>query len=128
MKKSVENLAKRKASGGRRRASRGRRKYEIDRYPAEPLTGKEEMVVRRVRGANLRAAVKTAEFANVVDPATHKATKARISKVLKNPANKDYERRGIITKGAIIETEAGTATVISRPGQDGVINAIKVKA
>ncbi|HID05027.1 MAG TPA: hypothetical protein EYP20_04390, partial [Aigarchaeota archaeon] len=29
-----------------------------------------------------------------------------------------------ITKGTIIETELGKAVVTSRPGQDGVINAI----
>jgi small subunit ribosomal protein S8e len=47
--------------------------------------------------------------------------------VTKNPANKDYERRGVITKGALLETEIGIAKVISRPGQDGVINAVLIK-
>jgi small subunit ribosomal protein S8e len=47
--------------------------------------------------------------------------------VTKNPANKDYERRGVISKGALVEIEAGTARVISRPGQDGSINAILIK-
>ncbi len=127
MKKSVENLRKRKPSGGRRKTYRGRRKFEIDRFPAEPLVGKAEVVVRRVRGANLKAAAKTVEFANVVDPASRKVSRARITNVTKNPSNKDYERRGVITKGAIIETEAGTARVLSRPGQDGIVNAILVK-
>jgi small subunit ribosomal protein S8e len=48
-------------------------------------------------------------------------------RVSKNPANKDYERRGVITKGAILETELGLAKVLSRPGQDGVINAVLIK-
>jgi small subunit ribosomal protein S8e len=47
--------------------------------------------------------------------------------VTKNPANKDYERRGVITKGAVLETEIGLAKVLSRPGQDGVINAVLIK-
>jgi small subunit ribosomal protein S8e len=127
MKKSIENLIKRKASGGRRRASRGRRKYESDRYPVEPVMGTQQVLVRRVRGYNLKFATKTAEFANVVDPASRKISKAKITRVTKNPSNKDYERRGVITKGAIIETEAGTARVLSRPGQDGVVNAVLVK-
>ena len=55
-------------------------------------------------------------------------TKSKIVKVTKNPANRDYERRGVISKGAVIETESGTATVVSRPGQDGVVNAILIKA
>jgi len=43
---------------------------------------------------------------------------------LRNPSNRDYDRKGIITKGAIIETELGLAVVTSRPGQEGVINAL----
>ncbi|HNJ81368.1 MAG TPA: 30S ribosomal protein S8e, partial [Methanoregulaceae archaeon] len=30
----------------------------------------------------------------------------------------------LLTKGAVIRTEMGRARIISRPGQDGVINAI----
>jgi small subunit ribosomal protein S8e len=33
-------------------------------------------------------------------------------------------RRNIVTKGAIIETDAGQARVVSRPGQDGQVNAV----
>ncbi len=127
MKKSVENLVKRKASGGRRKASRGRRKYETDRYSAEPVVGANKVVVRHTRGYNLKFATKAVEFANVVDPASRKISKAKITRVTKNPSNKDYQRRGVITRGAIIETEAGTAKVLSRPGQDGVVNAVLVK-
>jgi small subunit ribosomal protein S8e len=127
MKKSVENLVKRKETGGRRKGYRGRRKHEGDRYPIEPVMGQNVVIVKNVRGSNLKFAVKSAEFANVIDPATKKASKTKITKVTKNLSNKDYERRGVITKGAIIETEAGTARVLSRPGQDGVVNAILVK-
>ncbi len=127
MKKSIENLVKRKASGGRRKASRGRRNYETDRYSAEPVVGTSKVVVRRIRGYNLKFAAKAMEFANVVDPVSRKISRAKITRVTKNPSNKDYERRGVITRGAIIETEAGTAKVLSRPGQDGVVNAVLVK-
>ncbi|MCS6767214.1 MAG: 30S ribosomal protein S8e [Candidatus Nitrosocaldus sp.] len=126
MKKSVENLLKRKPTGGKRRAYRGRRKYEIDRYPAETVLGREERVVRRVRGGNIKVACKSVEYANVVDSMERKVVKAKILRVVRNLADKDYDRRGVITRGAIIETEAGTARVVSRPGQDGVVNAIKV--
>jgi len=43
--------------------------------------------------------------------------------LIENKANKEFLRKRIITKGAIIETELGKAVVTSRPGQDGVINA-----
>jgi small subunit ribosomal protein S8e len=38
----------------------------------------------------------------------------------------DYDRRGVITKGAEIETKIGLARVTSRPGGDGVINAVLI--
>src|SRR5881396_3099319 len=53
-----------------------------------------------------------------------KSSKSKLLRVIRNPANVDYQRRGVITKGAIVETELGQARVTSRPGQDGVINAI----
>ena len=124
MRKSIENLAKRKFTGGRVIPNRIRRKFEIDRYPNEAIMGATEIVSRRIRGNNVKNALKTAEFANVVDPASKKVMRARILQVTKNSANKDYERRGVITKGALLETESGTARVVSRPGQDGTVNAI----
>jgi len=47
--------------------------------------------------------------------------------VIKNQANVDFQRKGVITKGAIIETPIGNAVVTSRPGQDGTINATLIK-
>jgi small subunit ribosomal protein S8e len=52
----------------------------------------------------------------------------KILGVAKNPANKEYERRQVITKGALIKTELGLARVTSRPGQNGVVNAVLVKS
>ncbi len=127
MRKSIENLAGRKLTGGRKIAARGRRKFEIDRYPNEAVVGPTQIVVRRIRGNNVKAAFKTAEFANVIDQDAKKVTKSKILKVTKNPANRDYERRGVISKGAMIETESGAAVVVSRPGQDAVVNAVLVK-
>ena len=124
MRKSIENLYGRKFTGGRKVAMRDRRKFEIDRYPNEAIVGTTEIVSRRIRGNNVKNALKTAEFANVVDPVSKKVVRARILQVTKNSANKDYERRGVITKGALLETESGTARVVSRPGQDGTVNAI----
>ena len=51
----------------------------------------------------------------------------KIIKVLENGTNNDYQRRGVITKGAILETDEGKCRVVSRPGQNGTINAILVK-
>lgn len=127
MKKSIENLYGRKYTGGRKIAMRSRRKFEIDRYPNEALIGNDIKVTRRVRGDNSKTALKTVEFANVSNVEENKTIKSKILRVIKNTANKDYERRGVITKGTVIETELGLARVVSRPGQVGVINALQLK-
>jgi small subunit ribosomal protein S8e len=56
-----------------------------------------------------------------------KAKKVKILKVLENATNNDYQRRGIISKGAILETAEGKCRVMSRPGQHGVVNAVLIK-
>ena len=126
MRKSVENLATSKLTGGRRHPLRIRRKYEIDRYPNESLTGAQETITRSVRGSNSKTALKTIDFVNLTVPG-EKTKKLKILKVLDNPTNSDYKRRGIITKGAILETEAGRCRVVSRPGQSGSVGAILVQ-
>ena len=123
--KPYENLEKRKATGGRRKKFRGRRKYERDGYALEPILGEPKLVKKRTRGGNLKLGLRSVNYANVADGT--KVTKVKILKVLENLANRDYERRGVITKGAIIETELGRAKVVSRPSQDGVVNAVLLK-
>ena len=126
MKKSVENLATSKITGGRRVPLRIRRKYETDRYPNEPINGAQITVTREVRGKNKKTALKAIDFVNLAT-GDAKVKKTKIIKVLDNTTNNDYKRRGIITKGAILETQDGKCKVVSRPGQDGVVNAIIIK-
>ena len=126
MRKSVENLATSKITGGRRHPLRIRRKYEIDRYPNEPVNGAQITVTRRVRGNNKKTALKTIDFVNLAIGGD-KVKKSKIIKVLENATNNDYKRRGIITKGAILETQEGKCKVVSKPGQNGIVNAILLK-
>lgn len=126
MRKSVENLATSKLTGGRRHPLRTRRKYEIDRYPNEALRGKQVTVTRKVRGKNQKTALKTIDFVNLAIP-NSKVKKTKIVRVLENSTNNDYQRRGVITKGAILETEDGKCRVVSKPGQHGAVNAVLIK-
>lgn len=126
MKKSVENLATSKITGGRRVPLRIRRKYEIDRYPNEPTNGAQVTVTRRIRGNNQKTALKSIDFVNLATGEA-KVKKSKIIKVLENTTNNDYKRRGIITKGAILETADGKCRVVSKPGQNGIVNAILLK-
>ncbi len=125
MRKSVENLATSKTTGGRRHPLRTRRKYETDRYPNEATSGAQVTITRRVRGNNRKTALKSIDFVNLADGS--KTTKTKIIKVLENATNNDYQRRGIITKGAILETQEGKCRVISKPGQQGIVNAVLIK-
>ena len=125
MKKSIENLATSKITGGRRRPLRSRRKYEMNRFPNEALLGEPIMVTRKVRGKNIKTSLKTINFVNLAVDSNVK--KVKILKVLENATNNDYKRRGVISKGAILETTEGKCRVVSRPGQHGVVNAILVK-
>ena len=125
MKKSIENLSTSKITGGRRRPLRSRRKYEINRYPNEALLGEQVTVTRKVRGKNVKTSLKTIDSVNLTIDS--KVRNVKIIKVLENATNNDYQRRGVISKGAILETKEGKCRVVSRPGQHGVINAILVK-
>tara|TARA_Y100000782_G_C10176064_1_gene261865 strand:- start:424 stop:801 length:378 start_codon:yes stop_codon:yes gene_type:complete len=125
VKKSMENLATSKITGGRRHPLRTRRKYEIDRFPNEPIIGEEVTVTRKVRGKNLKTSIKTIDFVNLA--INSEVKKVKIIRVLENATNNDYQRRGVISKGAVLETKEGKCRVISRPGQHGVVNAILVK-
>ena len=127
MPRAIENLRKRKKTGGRRVAYRKRRAFERDYYPAETELGEISVLKRRVKGGSAKVALTNVDFANVADTSTGKAQKSKIVSVIDNPSNRDYSRRKVITKGAIVQTELGKAKVVSRPGQHGVVNAILMK-
>jgi small subunit ribosomal protein S8e len=127
MPRYVENLRKRKPTGGVRVPNRGRRAYEQHGYPVETKIGQEERFLKRCKGGGYKVKCVSTLYANVVDPMSKQTRRAKILKLLSNPASKDLTRRGVITKGAVLETELGQAKVTSRPGQDGVVNAVLVK-
>jgi small subunit ribosomal protein S8e len=117
-------ISRRKRTGGRYRPFRSKRRRELGRDFHPIIVGKEKKSVLRTRGGSRKMALLTAEYANVLNPADKKMKRVKIVAVNENPANPNYVQRNIITKGAIIQTDAGLARVVSRPSQDGVINAI----
>ncbi len=84
----------------------------------------------RRMGGSVRQKAKSILFANIVEGS--KIVKGKVLAVVENAANRLYTRRNIITKGALIKVElAGSekvARVTSRPGQDGVVNAVLTEA
>ena len=126
MRKSIENLKTSKITGGIRHPLKSRRKFDIDRFPNEALLGEQLTVTRKTRGNNRKTSLKTANVVNVV-LADGKIKSSEIVKVLENQTNNDFQRRGVITKGAIVETKDGECRIVSRPGQDGTLNGILLK-
>ncbi len=118
------DLHKRKKTGGKKHIFRGKRAFEMGSDPAQTIVGKKRISVKRGRGGKTKFAALAVNSVNVTDPATGKSQKTEIRAVVKNPANVDYQRRGVITKGAILDTPLGQAIVTSRPGQHGVVNAV----
>ncbi|HVP26255.1 MAG TPA: 30S ribosomal protein S8e [Candidatus Bathyarchaeia archaeon] len=118
------DLHKKKQSGGRKPAYRIKRKFEHGSFPVETTLGEPKRKITRGRGGNLKSKILSDKYAYVTDPKTGKTEKTEITRVIKNPANIDYNRRGVITKGAIIGTSLGPARVTSRPGQVGMLSAV----
>ena len=116
----------RKETGARYKKQHSKKKHALGRTPTLTKIGKTAVKSMRVRGRNQKLRVLRTDAANVYDPKTKKHLKAKIQIVVGNPANRHFVRRNIITKGTIIQTDKGNARVTSKPGQDGVINAVLI--
>jgi small subunit ribosomal protein S8e len=117
-------LKKRKKTGGKKRAYRTKRLHEAGRHPVETVRGETARKIETGRSRVQKVKLESAEYVNVSDPSTGRTERLEILDVVSNPANVDYNRRGVITKGVIVRTENGLAKIVSRPGQDGVLNAV----
>ncbi len=119
--------SKRKLTGGFIKKAASKKQRDLGNYPTETQQGKTKLKVVRTRGGNEKHRLLKAEFANVMDKETGMTKKVKISNVVENKANREYARRRIITKGCVLDTELGKAKVTSRPGQDGIVNAVLVE-
>ncbi len=117
----------RRETGARARLARGKRKVEIGRAPADTHIGEAKSKFIRTTGGNRKVRALRARYANVANPASGEMKRALIENVEENSANPNYVRRNLLTKGAIIKTEIGKARIVSRPGQDGIINAVLIE-
>ncbi|HNX18508.1 MAG TPA: 30S ribosomal protein S8e [Methanoregula sp.] len=114
----------RKVTGGRRRPAQGKRRFEVGLAPADTHLGEKRIKFIRTMGGNIMIKSMREEYANVTNLSSGETRKVKIETVEENGANPNYVRRNLLTKGAIIRTEIGHARIMSRPGQDGVINAV----
>lgn len=117
---------KRKATGGRYIDYRKKKQYELGREPSFTKLGKKRAQVIRVMGANRKIRLLSTSTANLFDPKTKAFKQVKIKTITENPANRHFIRRNIMTRGSVIDTELGKARITSRPGQDGIVNAVLI--
>ena len=75
----------------------------------------------RTRGGNAKNKLQYAAYANLLTEKGPK--KVKITSILESKDNRNFSRLKIMTKGSVIETEAGKAVITNRPGREGSINA-----
>lgn len=117
---------RRKQTGALYKDYRKKRQYEIGREPSFTKLGKERVQIIRTMGANRKLRILSSDTANLYNPKSKSFKQAKIKTITDNPANRHFIRRNIMTKGSVIDTELGKARITSRPGQDGVINAVLI--
>ena len=120
----LQNRSRRKSTGGYyKKKSMTKRIVNMGRSPSmSKISDKIKKKEIKTRGGNKKIRILTEQIANIKDK-NNKYQKTKIKAVLENPANRNFVRRNILTKGTIIDTEKGKAKITSRPGQDGIINA-----
>ena len=118
--------SKRKISGSVYKNLGKKKLSELSGDPAFTKLAPKKRQSNRVIGGNRKLKLLGCDTANLYDPKSKSYNQAKIKTISDNPANRNFIRRNIMTKGAVIETELGKARVTSRPGQHGVVNAVLI--
>jgi small subunit ribosomal protein S8e len=119
--------SKRKPTGGIYNKMRKKFKRDFGKDFLPVRVGEDKKKTVRTRGGGEKFRLMGAKKVNVMDPASGKVTVSEVLTVKQNTSNIHFVRMNVITKGAIVETKIGDARVTSRPGQDGVVNAVLIK-
>jgi len=122
----AHGTSRRKKSGGRYRPSHKKKKRNLAGDFAATTIGETKVKNKDSRGATEKQSMRRTDTVNVATT-DGEVVEAEIEAVLENPANPDFVRRNVITKGTILETAEGKARVTSRPGQDGTLNAEQIQ-
>ena len=115
---------------GRITKLRKKRKAHAGGVFAETQIGEQKTKKVKTKGGGFKEKLTSAKVVNVV--LDGKPVKCEVTGLEENAANKDYTRRKIITKGAVLSAKTPDGKdvkvkVTSRPGQDGVLNAKLLK-
>ncbi|MBM3309184.1 MAG: 30S ribosomal protein S8e [Candidatus Altiarchaeales archaeon] len=109
--------------------ARKKRKYGAGGKPVDTTIGVVKKRKFGVKGGNEKLKLFACKTVNTL--LGGKYVKCEVVTVKENPSNKDFVRRNVITKGAVVLAKGPDGKelnirVTSRPGQDGVLNGVVV--
>ncbi len=107
--------------------ARKKRKYATGREAVETTIGNDRKKKIKTKGGGDKLKLISTKYANII--LENRGVKCEILGLIESPAGRDYTRRNIITRGAILKMKTPQdkevkAKVTSRPGQDGILNAV----
>ncbi|CAN1242383.1 40S ribosomal protein S8 [Linum perenne] len=104
---SRDSMHKRRATGGKKKAWRKKRKYELGRQPANTKLSSNKTVRRvRVRGGNVKWRALRLDTGNFSWGSEAESRKARLLDVVYNASNNELVRTQTLVKGAIVQVDA----------------------
>lgn len=104
---SRDSMHKRRATGGKKKAWRKKRKYELGHQPANTKLSSNKTVRRiRVRGGNVKWRALRLDTGNFSWGSEAVTRKTRLLDVVYNSSNNELVRTQTLVKGAIIQVDA----------------------
>ncbi|KAH7670498.1 small subunit ribosomal protein S8e protein [Dioscorea alata] len=104
---SRDSMHKRRATGGKKKAWRKKRKYELGRQPANTKLSSNKTVRRiRVRGGNIKWRALRLDTGNYSWGSEAVTRKTRVLDVVYNASNNELVRTQTLVKSAIVQVDA----------------------
>jgi len=103
---SRDKLHKRRATGGRRRVLRGKRKFELGRAPALTKLGEKRIHLVRTRGGHYKHRALRLNEGHFVWPGEAATKRSRILNVVYNATSNELVRTNTLVKGCIVQIDA----------------------
>jgi len=103
---SRDKAHKRRATGGKHKRIRMKRKFEMGRQPANTKIGEKKITRIRVRGGNFKFRALRLDHGNYSWAGEAVTRKTRILKVVYNSTNNELVRTNTLVKGSIIQIDS----------------------
>jgi small subunit ribosomal protein S8e len=103
---SRDKLHKRRATGGRRKVIRGKRKFELGRAPALTKLGEKRIHLVRTRGGHSKHRALRLNEGHFVWPGEAATKRSRILNVVYNATSNELVRTNTLVKGCIVQIDA----------------------